>query len=434
MIIEWVMIVVGTAVSLGALGRIARRRSSSIADILILLVYAINCIPVLLDLWLGFPQYQQWFWRLQDSMRDPQIRVYYAWIMLVLMLSLQWYIMRHLKGPARRYSKTDPLVSVDSFVVKHRTLTWIAVLAPYLLVAAWSIARGLDAFLMYGSLTSRGIPATIGSLISMSLLGSLLFSVVLFFSKPRTLVPLILLLSHFAALVWIDGKRYLIPTILLTFIFCYVNTSTLKVANEVIIAGAVLFSLTFIPFFLWYTTEFKSSDVTSNEGIYATLRLDFGRDDVTKFAISRAIDGAEPILEYPGQGLLGTVLMPVPRSLYPEKPYPYYRYLSGRIFGLPIDTIPAGMTPSLIAMNVSDWGVTFGTVCTVVLLLCMCRFADSRRTLFGKLSVLLTGVGLLTQSPDAFVVPLACTFVLIVWSIFPLREPSHSQQLSLASR
>lgn len=429
MMIEWVMIAVGTAVSLRAVGRIARRRSSSIADILILLVYSINCIPIFLDLWLGFPEYHPWFWRLQASMRDLEVRGYYAWIMLVLLLCFEWYVMRRSKVATRRYSQADSLVTADSFVKRHKALTWLAVLAPYLLATAWAVARGPDAFMTYGSMTTRGIPAVLGSLLLMSVLGSLLFSLVLFFSEPRRLLPLILLLAHFAALLWIDGKRYLFPIILLAFIFSHLSTTALKVPDSIILAGALLLCSAFIPFFLWYTAEFKSSDVTTSGGVYATLRLDLGRDDVTKFAISRAIDSGEPILETPGQGLLGTVLMPVPRSLYPEKPYPYYRYLSGKIFGLPIDAIPAGMTPSVIAMNISDWGVTFGTVFTVVLLLSMCRLGDSQRTLFGKLSVLLTGVGLLTQSPDAFVVPLACTFVLIAANVSS-RRTSRPQQLA----
>lgn len=410
MIAEWVLIVVSTWVCARAVRRVAGQRSCSIADFVIPVVYLFNCLPILCDQFFGYPEYPEWFWRLQGAMEVGWVRLYYAGFMLAVLLCLEWYVAWRRRQLVHCAGPPIPRPSGDALKPSHAPLAWIATLSPYVLVGFLVLLLGLDHFLVYGSSSFRGIPGNYAFWISVTLLASVLGSVAIFFSSPRSVGIFAILALHLGVLLWIDGKRYLIPTIVLAFIFGYVNSEVFRLSRLASAVSIVVLSITFVGFFLWYGGEYKTVDNDSAEGVYATLRMDFGRDDITKFAISRAdVDNPEPILEYPGQGALGTLLMPLPRSLFEDKPYPYYRYLTGSILGIPQDEIPAGLTPSVLAMSVSDWGLTFGPLMAVAALLALCWFGDRQSTLFAKLAVLLATVGLLTQSADAVAVPLVAT-------------------------
>jgi len=414
MLIEWIMLAFCSVAAFAAFRRIRSHVPDSVADFILVLIYLINCLPILLDLTIGFPAYDPIYWRIQEVLNSPSVRANYAAIILTIMSSLHVYASTQGRHIERRNQQLPHRRSTTHLPTELKILAWCLTLAPYILALSAVGVVGWEALLTYGSLWSRGFPDSTASMITISLLGSVASSCALFFMKQRSMSQFLLFGIHLVGLAWLDGKRYIVLTILLALIFSQVHTRSLSVPAPLRSIALLVLPIAFVSYFLWYSEEYKTTDVESAEGIYATFRLNFGRDDVTKFAISRVIDeDAEPILEYPGQGAAGTALMLVPRSLLADKPYLYYRYLTGAVFDLPQDEIPAGITPSVLAMNVSDWGVVLGTVASIVLLLGISSLADRQTKLFGKLAILLTAVGFLTQSPDAFIIPLAWTLLLI---------------------
>ena len=163
----------------------------------------------------------------------------------------------------------------------------------------------------------------------------------------------------------------------------------------------VLYTATvvFITAFSFYYFATVRSENAMSENMYATIRVDFGRDDVTKFVIDRELFQDKPILDYAGQTVLSTIFIWVPRSLWPNKPYPHYRYLTSAILGVNIDDLPAGTTPSIYEQNIANFGI-LGIFVTCIILVYMCKWADNCNSINYKLLILLLLINLLTQAID----------------------------------
>ena len=75
------------------------------------------------------------------------------------------------------------------------------------------------------------------------------------------------------------------------------------------------------------------------------MRVDYGRDDVTKMAIYAELYPDElEILEYPFQSFLFTATMYVPREWWSDKPWPYAVYATSALIQIPSQYVGWGMT------------------------------------------------------------------------------------------
>jgi hypothetical protein len=144
------------------------------------------------------------------------------------------------------------------------------------------------------------------------------------------------------------------------------------------------------PFYdYWYNRKFRP--YFENEIIMQISRSDIGRDGDIKLAIYTELHGNEPgILEYRGQTALFAVTMFVPRVWWPEKPYPYYRYLTAKATGTPSGTSSFNLTTSVLGESVANFGFA-GMLIPPLLLGLACRWGDSCRdkamTIYTGLSV-----------------------------------------------
>ena len=170
-----------------------------------------------------------------------------------------------------------------------------------------------------------------------------------------------------------------------------------------------------------YAFAYKINDNVADlakEMTYLSFRIDFGRDDVTKCVLYDELVEKHPILDYRGQSLLSTVLFWVPRSIWPTKPFPHYRYLTASIYNITLDEVHSGMTPSLYEMSIANFGVIIGIVMTIVTLILLIRYFDKSKSMLVKAFGIIILESLLTQSLDAI------SSIIIVWmfvSIFKIR-------------
>ena len=165
---------------------------------------------------------------------------------------------------------------------------------------------------------------------------------------------------------------------------------------------AVMFGMLYISYALMYRISSGGSN-NMIDALYLSFRIDFGRDDVTKFVLYKEIIENNPILEYRGETILSTFLFFVPRSIWPNKPFPHYRYLTAALYNTGLLSIPAGMTPSIFEMNIANFGVVFGIVITCCFFPIALRIADKEKSVTLKAIYLVLMIGLLTQSMDAMI-------------------------------
>ena len=373
--------------------RIMKCKANSISDYVIVVVFIFNCLPVACDLLIGRPQYPTWLWGLTAAMEDDQASIIYDIYMIGVLITLKLYQYSH-----RRYLLDGERHNhIFEYNKKLSIVIGLAILSPIICLL---ITGNISNYLIYASTNDRNITDGFSRLMVMFYQISLFAFCYRIFGSPKGKYTTICLILYAFCLIWLSGKRYMVVTVLLAYLYCYVNCNwnKRKSITLLVLIGVTLF----IIYTIYYVTRIKVMTTLEFESIYSQFRIDFGRDDVVKFVIKRELDN-NPILEYRGKTLLSTIFMAIPRVIWVTKPYPHYRYLTATLYGLTPTTIPAGITPSIFEMLIANlWW--FGIPIAYILLFLFMKISDKIRNIEKRMVLLLVAVGALTQSLDAMMI------------------------------
>jgi hypothetical protein len=124
-------------------------------------------------------------------------------------------------------------------------------------------------------------------------------------------------------------------------------------------------------------SPFRSS---GGRELYDNLRIDFFRDSRVEMSVFAMLHPERmQIVEYPGQTLLFDALFFVPRSVWPDKPWPYAVYFTSSMLSIyPPRSLGWGMTTSWLDEMVANFG-WWGLLAAPLSLLAACRLGDSFR-------------------------------------------------------
>ena len=164
---------------------------------------------------------------------------------------------------------------------------------------------------------------------------------------------------------------------------------------------------------------------TGFNSVYEMLRVDFGRDDVTKYVIYHEFFLGDHILDYYGQSFLSTLFIWVPRSIWPSKPYQDYQYLTSSILGLPISELPAGTTPCWFEMCIINFSY-FGLLLSCVLIVALCHLTDCVKSASTEAMLFVVILALLTQSIDVYLV---FVFLIFLQKVISFVMPTNNTRL-----
>lgn len=372
--------------------RILLGRSKTLADYAIVVVWVFNCLPILLDLAVGHPDYSlmPWLSRLAVSVESDVVSLTYDAYNLVVLWVLAVYARR-----AQKRLIVEPDERGYRGLLRGPVLV-LVLLLPFLLVL---VSGNIEAFAQYASL-GRRVSGFMYEAIGAAVLVGLYVFFIWYFQNREGKLGVALLLAYCAGIAWIDGKRYIVALMALLALYFFMNSSRAKPINISRRLVLIIAIGAFAAFYVLYALEFKPAVSASFEGVYLASRVDFGRDDVVKFVLDQELRGTS-IVPYRGATILSALLMFVPRSLWPAKPYPHYRYLTAAMFGTDVLRIPAGMTPSLFETSVANCGVVAGVLLTCAVLVALCWVGDRSRSVPRKALYLVIVVTLLTQSLDA---------------------------------
>ena len=412
-VIFWntIFVVFSSIIAYYPLKRIVTYRTKSVADYAISLIYLFNCIPVLFDIVLGIPKYRVWYSAFQEVIALESVcLIYNAYILIVLtILSL------YARYSTKKLAQIGECNNINQILKRKPAVDIILMLLP---ISYAFYKTGISAFIGYTTLLSRGVNARTVTVINQLMLISIYIAITWFFASNQNKGKLFLLFAYFFLLIWINGKRYIIVTILEAFLFVYQISRGKEITKEK--KGSRINLRIWLPIILIIILAFSgyyilNVKITANTGelLYSNLRIDFGRDDVTKFAINEVLLKKQSILDYPGQTFLSSFLMFVPRVIWPSKPYPHYNYLTAAIFQTSISNIPSGMTPSVFEMSICNFGWA-GIIVCILLLVMLCVWTDKQKDLGLKLILLLIITNILSQSLDAA----ASLILLFVFCIF----------------
>ncbi|MDM1496783.1 hypothetical protein HX063_15450 [Myroides odoratimimus] len=308
-------------------------------------------IPLILDTFIGIPDYSFKFNVLNKIVRNSLVGVYYNLYVCFLILVFSFY-------SRKRYFNVN-VADIDyllQVVFRYKKLIYFVVALPLILL--FFVDNPLI-YLYYRALNdnyqvqSSFIDAILlNSTFLSCLLGSVLLFVESNYGNKRTkglriLIVLILLL--FAVII--NGKRNVVPVIIVIYfslIYFRGDFSIKKLIRTLVFSGVLLFS------FISFYGKYSNTVPTEN---YARTRIDFGRLEVTKFVIYNEIVLNRSILEFRGQSFLFNTLIFVPRSIWEDKPQPYAVYMTKELLNFrEVEYLGWSMTTSIFEESISNLG------------------------------------------------------------------------------
>lgn len=416
-IFEWIIVLITTYTFLCSLSRITNGTTKSVSDYVILTLYVMNCFPIFLDLVFGVPNYPNSLYKLTIAQLNNKVRFVYDIYILFVILILGIYSNFANKNNTSTSNSIDYKNQYNLFSNKF------FLFLPFLHVI---FSQYLLKYLtIYGSAAQRGVSSEFEYLNAMFCLVSILAFCQRFFLREGKRSDYLILLIYSFLIVWINGKRNIVLVLFLLFVYYY-NNSKWKEKHKI---NLKLLSFLFVILLLIYSTaylvEARDSITYNLDDIYTMIRIDFGRDDVTKFVIDMESFKNIPIQEYRGQGLLATVFMFVPRVIWNNKPYPHYRYLTAKLVDLNPATVHFGMTPSILEQAIADFGHLGYLVC-IIFLIVICGYIDKQKGIYNKALLLILILGLLSMSMDYLMI---YALIYIILKIMDLLRTLTKQRI-----
>lgn len=386
-VINFVFVVISTLLVLRPIKHIMSYNLNGIVDYVAVIVYGFNVVPVLLDLILGIPSYNAWYSNFSNVLTDfSTCLIYNAYLSLFLFFC--WII------SSKSISKDKSIRLSTSFDFgKKRIIDYVIIVLPLVLPL---VLYGFSFFSGYKTVYGRTGNSSFDDVLNQLIMLAIFVCLLRFFSKKRNALGYFSLFVYLFLLTWVNGKRYIIAIIALCLMFVYQSARMNSKKRLNLWVSLPILVLIIVAFSSVYVTTIKVTDLSSVSA-YSTLRIDFGRDDVTKFVIKNCLIENKSILDYPGQSFLSTVFWFVPRELWNSKPWPHYRYLTAAIFNTTTDNIPSGITPSLFEMSIANFGY-FGMIIPFFAVWFFNKWCNSTTKLETKVLILMIMTVLLTQS------------------------------------
>ena len=387
-IIDVLFVIISTIIVLKTYRKLISFQNYSIAGFVILILYLFNCLPIILDIFVGIPNYAYYFQPFEEAAKNDTVSIIFDFYILAVLLSLYIYY-----NKASVQVLNTKLVYNDKYSKIYNILIWI----PVFLFVFYLYTAEITEFI-YGSFSSREVNSSLPAIINHSIFFSIYCFCIKYFGREKNKFTYFILMLYLIVISIINGKRFVIADILLLYFISFIYSNWAKKTQIKLNSLIIIVGVGFMWFMIFYITNVKIMGDIGFDYIYSQLRVDFGREDVTKYVIQTELNN-KPILDYRGQSFLSMFLMIIPRVLWLTKPYSHYRYLTASIYGTDVDTLTSGITPSFFEMMLANFGF-LGIPIAIILLLSIIRFGDKTRNTNQKIIVLLVIIQAFTQSMD----------------------------------
>ena len=395
LVFDWLLILCSLYVLSRALQRMIMRPSASLGNYVILITWIFCCLPILLDYTFGRPEYiiVYWYYPFIAAMANDEVSLIYDLLIVLTLYALHFYCNSWDRKPVQAFAWSSHLS--DSTV-----LMLIVIWSPFVYI----VAAGLFPYMLkYGDPGTRGMPEGSSTMVTALLLLSIIAFCVSYFKKKEIRFgDIITFIIYSFAVAWISGKRFMIALLILLYLYFYLSREVARSTRKRLVRILPVLFVALLGFSAFYLVGVRPLSDTSLTSVYEMLRVDFGRDDVTKYSIYHEFFLDDHILDYPGESFLSTFFVWVPRAIWPSKPFQDYQYLTSSILGLPISLLPAGTTPSWWEMCICNFSYA-GTVISIFGLLAMVALADRAKTVSARATAMVIVIALMTQSVDAYI-------------------------------
>lgn len=336
----------------------------------LVLFWLLLVLPVFLDALIGMPRYNNcpgFFLASRSAATIAAYSVFMLVVPAVLLIGSKWTVVPLNEGT----SLEEFTIKVRGFGKRYHYLFLTLLLLPLICLL---VAPDFDFYRTY-TIQSRGIRskpiqvqsfhAVLQLLCHVAILASAIFLVQskLFFQRLVSLIPIWLYTA------WIIGKRSAVAEILAMIIISAVVVG--KLGRGQLFFLILIFGVFLGVFSNWYQSAARNIGFRDSgwELVYENCRIDFFRDDTAKLAIYKALNpNEEQILDSCGESLWIYLTLPMPRSLWRDKPVSYGMSLACASMNWSRQQIGWGMTTSILDEAVANTGF-FGFLLGPILLL-----------------------------------------------------------------
>jgi hypothetical protein len=372
--------------------------------------------PLALDVFVGFPVYQaQPGFQLANKDMLTSI-IYCVYIILIPPLWILTGI--NSKGGTEHESQKDTIISGFHWWTPILYLVLIGPLIAILLAPNSTIYFDYAVSLRSGDSYNVQVNAYQNVMSLLSLLSIISASGLLLLRKKLSFIYFMTIVPWISLAIWVNGKRAIIAFvfILLFYIFWQRNILRGWMLPTITIVAIVIAGFSFVS----YQKNLRG-DVTvytSQEKKYDNMRVDYGRDNKTKMTIYAELHPDEmKILEFRGQSMLFYLSIYVPRSKWPDKPWPYAVYFTSAMLMIPPEALGWVMTTSWLEETIANFGWVGMLIGPLVISL-ICRIGDKyglRIPIIKPLTVLISSLFLVVQLPLFF--PMLLLWIsIIAWN------------------
>lgn len=403
-IFDWFLIIISTTITWKSYTQIIFNKKSSVAYLVICVIYIFCCIPIFLNYFIGVPDYTviYWYKPFIVSMNNFKVAIVYDIYISISILLLYYYAVKSTRKLSVIYSQNFKMLDKKNIFV-----CILGIISPFI----YGIFSGnISKLFVYNSMSARGINVKEGFILNSFILISLFFGCVLNLKGKITVKKILSIFLLSVVLCWLQGKRFIIAVILIFYLF-FLSKSDISLKKRKILYRVLpIIGTLLITFSIFYLATLKPLSTMDFYSIYDMLRVDYGRDDVIKFVIYEEFFLKSHILDYPGQSFFSTLFVFIPRTLWNSKQYGHYQYLTSAILDLPINKLPAGTTPCWYEMCLCNFGYV-GFVIGIVGIIGFCYWADKMKLIEAKALVFILILVLLTQNTDVYIVYIFMTFI-----------------------
>jgi hypothetical protein len=375
--------------------------------------WAFNGLPLLWDLLWGVPAYHRFpnFARAAQDQNAILIQLLFVAIIPVLLalVGLPW----RRRDPDH---ESNELLTIAAVQPGAPTMALHGLLVLPVILALLSPAPAL--YLQYGFVAddSLNIPPNMvffHSFVAMATILAVTAATTLLNSRTDVLRQWLATLPWVVTAIFLMGKRTIIALYLVLLSQRLWDLGLLKGARIPIYLVTIVFVFAMTSVTYQFAVRNISVQTLPAADYYENLRLDYGRDHTVRTAIYAELHD-EKIMSYRCQALVFDLTFLVPRSVWPEKPYPYSVYLTSYAQGVAPQYSGWTFTTSIFDEALADYG-WLGMLIGPTFLGLLCRLADGNRTiLFRSLGYIVCVIFLAVQL-NAFLLLFLVWFAGSLW-------------------
>lgn len=326
-IIDFFVFFMASIVTFRAIKKVAKGKNSML-HLAVIVFYIMQVLPIFVGFFGSLDKIQRYYPYMYLAMTDELTSVIYDIFALTGIVVLSIYADKYAKKIIRQSMLNLKLGNGRKILVIISVICMLIPILGIFFAPSPKVYLSFSYFYMnlYNSVGAEYVyhRNVMSLLVYMAFAGTILYYVV---AKGNR--SIVYLLSTFL-ITWINGKRTLLVFLLggmLVIDFLKWDRKNKKYIRR-FFSKAIFFVLVVIIYYVFYTAKTGKSAFANDFLLYSTY---FSRLCNVKVAIYDLLQG-QVLLDYSGQSLIYDCLFFVPRMLWTNKPWPYYRYFTSYCF------------------------------------------------------------------------------------------------------